>query len=89
MILWKYIKDKLLEHPNQLVCEGNAKMTYEELCVFAENHGKNLKAHYNGILCGSEMATAMALLACFAAENMRCWISCALKTAVWIPLSRS
>ena len=70
MILWKYIKDKLLEHPNQLVCEGNAKMTYEELCVFAENHGKNLKAHYNGILCGSEMATAMALLACFAAEKI-------------------
>ena len=67
MRLWEYIKSKILEHPEQLVCEGDASMTYEDLCIYAEEHGKCLDASYYTILCNSEMATAMALLSCIAA----------------------
>lgn len=67
MKLWEYIKSRMLEHPYQLVCEGEASMTYEELCIYAETHGKQLADPYYGILCKSEMAAAMALLSCIAA----------------------
>lgn len=69
MRLWKYIKEKMMEHPNQIVCENDAVMTYEELCLFAEVYTQKLKDGYYGILCKSEMATAMYLLACIAAEK--------------------
>lgn len=67
MKLWEYIKEKMMEHPNQLVCENDASMTYEELCVYAENRARTLNFSYYSILCHSEMATAMSLLACIAA----------------------
>ena len=76
MRLWNYIREKMLEHPDQLVCEGEASMTYEELCIYAEEHGKYLDESCYAILCNSEMATAMALLACKAAG----------KTAIPLPL---
>ena len=69
MKLWNYIKAKMLEHPDQLVCEGEASMTYEELCIYAETRGKRLDCPYYAILCNSELATAMALLSCIAAEK--------------------
>ena len=69
MMLWNYIREKMLEHPEQIVCEGDATMTYEELCVFAEERGKTLEYPFYGILCNSEMASAMALLACISAEK--------------------
>ncbi len=67
MTLWKYIKEKMLEHPTQTVNENDAAMTFEELCIFAESYAKKLTADYYGILCSSELATAMALLSCMAA----------------------
>ena len=68
MILWDYIKNKMQNNPNQVVCENNAKITYEELIVFAEYFSKKIKGEKAcAILCDSEMATAMGLLACFAA----------------------
>ncbi len=70
MNLWNYIREKMLEHPDQLVCEDGVSMTYEELCVYAEEHGKTLRAPYYAILCSSEMATAMALLSCIAAGKI-------------------
>lgn len=67
MNLWNYIKQHLLVNPNQTVCEEQAKMSYEELVVFAEAfsyqiHGLKCCA----IMCRSELAAAMALLGCFA-----------------------
>ena len=56
MNLWDYIKLRMMEHPDQLVCEGEASMTYEELCIFAETHGQTLNEPYYAILCHSEMA---------------------------------
>ena len=67
MILWEYIKSKMLKYPEQTIGEGNVKMRYDELCAFAEAHAKNLTAEYYGILCKSEMAATMAFLACIAA----------------------
>ena len=76
MRLWEYIKLRMMEHPSQVVCENGAVMTYEELCIYAEEHGKCLDASYYAILCNSEMATAMALLSCIAAG----------KTAIPLPM---
>lgn len=69
MKLWKYIKEQMLKHPAQIVCEEKAEMTYEELVIYAEQFAKRLKGiQCCAILCQSEMAAAMGLLACFAAE---------------------
>ncbi len=69
MKLWSFIKDHMLQHPIQTVCENRAEMTYEELVVFAEQFAKRLKGiRCCAILCQSEMAAAMSLLGCFAAE---------------------
>lgn len=69
MKLWNYIRQKMLEHPDQVVCEGDAFMTYEELFIFADQYSKKLTSSYYGIFCNSEMAAAMALLSCIAAEK--------------------
>lgn len=66
-MLWEYLKNKMLEQPTQTVCENGASLTYEELCIFAEEFAKKLTADYYGILCNCEMLAAMALLACIAA----------------------
>lgn len=66
MKLWNYIKEKMMEHPDQSICEGDTHLTYEELCIYAEEHGHTLSAECYGILCRSEMAAAMELLACLA-----------------------
>lgn len=76
MRLWEYIKTIMLEYPDQLVCEGDAYMTYEELCVYAEYRAQTLNSPCYAILCNSEMATAMALLSCIAAG----------KTAIPLPM---
>lgn len=70
MILWEYIRRKLLEHPMQRICEKGVYITYEELCVFAEHRAKDMTAPFYGILCKSELAAAISLLCCFAAERM-------------------
>ena len=75
MNLWTYIRERMLEHPNSKVREGEAVMTFEELCIFAEHFSKRLTDQYYGIVCGSEMGTALALLSCIAAG----------KTAIPVP----
>ena len=68
MRLWKFIKEEMMKNPSQAVCEGNAKMSYEELVIFSETFAEKLKGEKScAVLCNSEMATAMGLLACFAA----------------------
>lgn len=68
MKLWDFLRNKMLQNTNQIVCESEAKMTYEEIVVFAEEFSKKLKGiKCCAILCQSEMAASMALLSCFAA----------------------
>ncbi len=69
MRLWNFLRNKMLENPNQIVCESEAQMTYKEILVFAEIFSKKLRGvKCCAILCQSEMAASMALLSCFAAE---------------------
>ncbi len=68
MRLWHDLKEGMLKHPGQIICEGRAKMTFEEVAVYAELFSKKLaKESCCAILCGSEMMTSIALLSCFAA----------------------
>ena len=67
-MLWEFLKSKMQKNPNKRVCENGAEMTFEELIVFAENFSERLKGiKCCAVLCESEMAAGMALLACFAA----------------------
>ena len=67
-MLWEFLKSKMQKNPNKRVCENGADMTFEELIVFAENFSERLKGiKCCAVLCESEMAAGMALLACFAA----------------------
>lgn len=69
MRLWEFLKDKMSYHFNQLVCENDATMTFEELAIFAETFAEKIKGfRCCAILCDSEMAAGMALLSCFAAD---------------------
>lgn len=68
MNVWNYIREHMLRHPGQRVCEDEAEMTYEELVVFAEILAKKIAGEpCCAVCCRREMAAAMALLACFAA----------------------
>ena len=69
MKLWSQIKNAMMKHPKQTVCENEAEMTFEDLVVYAEHFAERLKGQACcAILCQSEMTAAMALLGCFAAE---------------------
>lgn len=68
MMLWNYVKEKMMKNPSQTIGEREASMTYEETVIFAEEFAKKLEGEGNVcILCRSEMFAAIALLACFAA----------------------
>ena len=67
MTLWQELKQQMLKHPQACVSEGNASMTYEELCIYAETLSASLTESFYGILCQSDLASVMGLLACVAA----------------------
>ncbi len=67
-MLWKTIKEDLLKHKNQLICEKDTNITFEDLVSFAEMFSQKIaNKKCCAILCNSEMAASMALLSCFAA----------------------
>lgn len=68
MKLWDYIKNKMQANLQQLVCENNASITFEELIIIVEEFSKRLRGiTCCAILCQSEMAAGIAILSCFAA----------------------
>lgn len=68
MRLWEFIKTNMLHTPLQKVQEDQAELTFEEITIWAELFAKKLKGiQCCAILCQSEMASSMALLACIAA----------------------
>lgn len=70
MKLWSYIKEKMLANSNQTVCEGKAKMTFEDIAILAETISKQISEYpCCAILCASEMMASISLLGCFAAET--------------------
>lgn len=69
MKLWHFIKQHMMNNPNQAVCEGGASLSFEDMAIWAENFARKLHGvKCCAILCSSEMAASMALLSCFAAE---------------------
>lgn len=68
MKLWSFIKDHMLKNSEQQICENGASLSFEETAIWAEGFAKRLRGvECCAILCSSEMAAAMSLLACFAA----------------------
>ena len=68
-MLWKWIKDKMLNYPKTRIYEKDSYLTYEDVVVYAENFSKLLTEPCYGIYCKSELMAGIALLACFAAEK--------------------
>ena len=69
MKLWNYIKEHMLKQPEQRICENGASMSFEDMAIWAESFSERLCGiNCCSILCSSEMAASLALLACFAAE---------------------
>ena len=69
MKLWNYIREHLTVYTKQTISEKSSSLTFEEVAVWAEIFSEKLKK-FNccAILCSSQMAAAMSLLACFAAD---------------------
>lgn len=68
MMLWDYLKESMIQNAARQICENEAALTFEETVIWAESFAKKLKGiRCCAILCSSEMAAAMSLLACFAA----------------------
>lgn len=68
MKLWNLIKTRMMENPTKQICENDAKLSFEEIVIWSESFAQRLQGiHCCAILCSSEMASAMSLLACFAA----------------------
>lgn len=69
MKLWNLVKEHMLKNPNQHICENSASLSFEDTAIWAEQYAKKLSGvKCCAILCSSEMAAAMSLLACFAAD---------------------
>ena len=68
MKLWNFIKEHMLKNPEQQIRENGASLSFEETVIWAEGFAKRLNGvECCAILCSSELAAAMSLLACFAA----------------------
>lgn len=68
MKLWEFVRTHMLKNPDQRICENQASLSFEETVIWAESFAKKLhETQCCAILCSSEMATSMSVLACFAA----------------------
>ena len=68
MTLWEFIKKRMLQNKTQSIGENETKMSFDDAAVFAEILARDLRGYRCcAILCQSEMASSLALLACFAA----------------------
>ncbi len=66
-MIWETIKEKMIKNPDKKIWENSVSLTYEEVLILAESLAKKIKVPCCGILCQSELSSAVALLACFAA----------------------
>lgn len=68
MNLWNFIKEHMLNNAEQKIQENSAALSFEEAIIWAECFLPQLRGvKCCAILCSSEMAASMSLLACFAA----------------------
>ena len=67
MALFSYLKERMMEHPDATVGDGQECIRYDTLLERAEALGKTLTQDKYGLLCKSELHTATALMACLSA----------------------
>ena len=68
-MLYEFIKDRMLDHPDQIISDGKKTLTYSDVLERAEELGNQLTEEKYGLLCDSDFDTAIALLACFYARK--------------------
>ena len=69
MRLWDFIEDAMRQNPDQIICENDACMSYDDVVAYAEVFADKIKSEKCcAVMCNSEMAEAIAVLACFAAN---------------------
>lgn len=66
-MFWIQLKEQMKKHPSACLRDGKTSVTYEEAIAFAECFAKRLTAPCYGILCETELGSALAVLACLAA----------------------
>ncbi len=68
-MLYNYLKGFMRENPDRTLSDETQRITFRELTDFAEKLGRDLSQEKYGILCRSDLNTAKALMACFAANK--------------------
>lgn len=68
-MLYEFLKDKMLQHPDQVISNDSESITYSELLEYAETFGRTLTEEKYGLLFDSDLDTAKALLACLYANK--------------------
>ena len=61
-MLYEFLKDKMLQHPDQVISNDSESITYSELLEYAETFGRTLTKEKYGLLFDSDLDTAKALL---------------------------
>ena len=67
VLLWEYLKKRMLAHPGSTVCDGQEAWSFPALADDAEKRARILPAGKIGLDCARELHTAQGLLACLAA----------------------
>lgn len=63
-MLYKYLKEHIIKNPDCAIRYKNETITYKQLVEYAEAFGEMLENDKYGILCGTELETAKAVMAC-------------------------
>lgn len=68
-MLYEFLKNIMLQYPNQVLSDGNESITYKDILEYAEIFGKTLTKEKYGLFFQSDLGTAKALLACLYAKR--------------------
>lgn len=68
-MLFDFLKEKMIQYPDQVVSNDTECITYRELLEYAESFGKTLTKDKYGLLFDSDLDTAKALLSCLYANK--------------------
>jgi len=68
-MLYEFLKEKMLQYPDQVISNDTETITYQELLEYAEAFGETLTKDKYGLLFESDLDTAKALLACLYANK--------------------
>jgi len=69
VVRYEFLKEKMLQYPDQVISNDTETITYQELLEYAEAFGETLTKDKYGLLFESDLDTAKALLACLYANK--------------------